>query len=113
MTIAVTSLAAALWDRYGRIDAICRSARKDAGQMLLMCCCIDNVLSRFSARYLTDVFERNTVSANVCALTVDRLKTRYRANRHNLSLISVQLKLVALHPEQNIINICLNTGQKK
>ena len=45
MTIAATSLAAALWDRYGRIDAIRRSSRKDAQQMLLMCFCIDNVLS--------------------------------------------------------------------
>ena len=52
MTIASTSLAAALWDEYGRIDA----------------------------------------------------------NRHNLSLICVQLKLVAIHSEQNIINTCLNTG---
>ena len=55
-------------------------------------------------------FERNTVSAIVCALTVDRLKTRCRANRHNLNLICVQLKLVAIHPDQNIINTCLNTG---
>ena len=55
-------------------------------------------------------FERNAVSANVCALTVDRFKTRCRTNRHNLSLICVQLKLVAIHPEQNIINTCLNTG---
>ena len=55
-------------------------------------------------------FKRNTASANVCALTVDRLKTRCRANGHNLSLICVQLKLVAIHPEQNIINTCLNTG---
>ena len=51
MTIASTSLAAALWDEYGRIDA----------------------------------------------------------NRHNLSLICVQLKLVAIHSEQNIINTRLNT----
>ena len=29
MTFAATSLAAALWDRYGRIDAICQSSRKD------------------------------------------------------------------------------------
>ena len=35
MTIAATSLAAALWDKYGRIDAIRRSSRKDAQQMLL------------------------------------------------------------------------------
>ena len=49
-------------------------------------------------------FKRNTVSANVCALTVDRLKTRCRASGHNLSLICVQLKLVAVHPEQNIIS---------
>ena len=55
-------------------------------------------------------FERNTVFANVCALTVDWFKTRCRANRHNLSPICVQLKLVAIHPEQNIINTCLNTG---
>ena len=58
-------------------------------------------------------FERNTVFANVCALTVDWFKTRCRANRHNLSLICVQLKLVAIHPEQNIINTCLNTGLKR
>jgi len=36
--------------------------------------------------------------------------SRCRANRHNLSLICVQLKLVAIHSEQNIINTCLNTG---
>ncbi len=57
MTIAATSLAAALWDRYGRIDAIRRSSRKDAQQMLLMCFCIDNVLSRWTPRYLTDVLK--------------------------------------------------------
>ena len=54
--------------------------------------------------------ERNNVSANVCALIVDRLKTSCRANRHNFSRICVLLKLVAIHPEQNIINTCLNTG---
>ena len=47
MTIAATNLAAALWDRYGRIDAIRRSSRKDAQQdaqqTLLMYFCIDNV----------------------------------------------------------------------
>ena len=57
MTIAATSLAAALWDRYGRIDAIRRSSRKDAQQMLLTCFCTDNVLSRWSPRYLTDVLK--------------------------------------------------------
>ena len=57
MTIAATSLGAALWDRYGRIDAIRRSSRKDAQQMLLMCFCIDNVLSRWTPRYLTDVLK--------------------------------------------------------
>ena len=51
MTIAATSLAAALWEKYGRIDAICQSSRKDAQQMLLMCFCIDNVLSRWTPRY--------------------------------------------------------------
>ena len=55
-------------------------------------------------------FERNAVSANVCALTVDRLKTRCRPNRQNLSLICVQRKLVAIRPEQNIVNTCLDTG---
>ena len=44
----------ALWDRYGRIDAIRRSSRKDARQM---CCCTDNVLSRWTPRYLTDVLK--------------------------------------------------------
>ena len=34
---------------------------------------------------------------------------RCTANWHNLSLICVQLKLVAIHSEQNI-NTCLNTG---
>ena len=120
MTIAATSLAAALWDRYGRIDAIRRSSRKDAQQMLLMCFCIDNVLSRWNPRYLTDVLKGTlfllgflfcfVVLLFFCALTIGRLKTRCRANRHNLSLICVQLKLVAVHPEQNIISICLNTG---
>ena len=57
MTIAATSLAAALWDRYGWIDAIRRSSRKDAQQMLLMCFCIDNVLSRWTPRYLTDILK--------------------------------------------------------
>ena len=57
MTIAATSLAAALWDRYGRIDAIRQSSRKDAQQMLLMCFCSDNVLSRWTPRYLTDVLK--------------------------------------------------------
>ena len=57
MTIAATSLAAALWDRYGQIDAIRQSSRKDAQQMLLICFCIDNVLSRWTPRYLTNVLK--------------------------------------------------------
>ena len=57
MTIAATNLAAALWDRYGRIDAILRRSRKDAQQMLLMCFCVDNVVSRWTPRYLTDVLK--------------------------------------------------------
>ena len=57
MTITATSLAAALWDRYGRTDAIRRSSRKDAQQMLLICFCIDNVLSRWTPRHLTDVLK--------------------------------------------------------
>ena len=57
MTIAATSLAAALWDKYGRIYAISRSSRKDAQQILLMCFCIDNVLSRWTPRHLTDVWK--------------------------------------------------------
>ena len=65
---------------------------------------------KMDSKVFSQCFERNTVSANVCTLTVDRLKTRCRANRHNLSLICVQLKLVATHPEQNIISTCLNTG---
>ena len=50
MTIAATSLAAALWDTYDRIDMIHLSSRQDARQMLLMCCCIDNVLSKWTPR---------------------------------------------------------------
>ena len=79
--------------------------------MLLMCFCIDNVLSRWTPRYLTDVLKGTLFLLCFlfcfcfCALTVVRLKTRCRANRHNLSLICVQLKLVAVHPEQNIINM--------
>ena len=57
MTIAATSLAAALWDKYGQIDVIPRSSRKDAQQMLVMCFCIDNVSSRWTPRYLTDVLK--------------------------------------------------------
>ena len=81
------------------------------------CCCVLLHRQRFiktDSKVFNRRFKRNTVSANVCALTVDRLKTRCRANRHNLSLICVQLKLVAIHPEQNIINTCLKyrTEQK-
>ena len=60
--------------------------------------------------------ERNTTNVLKGTLfppmlfTVDRLKMRCRANWHNLSLICVQLKLVAIHPEQNIINTGLITG---
>ena len=57
MTTAAISLAEALWDKYGRIDAIRRSSRKDAQRMLLMCFCIDNVLSRWTSRYLTVVLK--------------------------------------------------------
>ena len=108
MTIAATSLAAVLWDKYGRIDTIRRSSRKDAQQMLLMCFCIDNVLSRWTPRHLTDVL-KGTLFPPMFAHSLST-DSRCRANRHNLSLICVQLKLVAMHPEQNIINTCLNTG---
>ena len=57
MIIDATSLAAALWHKYGRIEAIRRSSRKDAQQMLLVCFCIDNVLSRWTPKYLTGVLK--------------------------------------------------------
>ena len=57
MTIAATTLAAALWDRYGQIDAIHQSSRKGTQQMLLMCFCIDDILSRWTPRYLTNVLK--------------------------------------------------------
>ena len=109
MTIAATSLAAALWDKYGRIDAIRRSSRKDAQQMLLMCFCIDNVLSRWTPSYLTDVL-KGTLFPPMFAHSLST-DSRQDAEPTGITcLICVQLKLVAIHPEQNIINTCLNTG---
>ena len=35
---------------------------------------------------------------------------RCGTNRHNLCFIGVQLKLVAIHPDENNTNTCLNTG---
>ena len=69
MTIAATSPAAALWDKYGRIDAIRRSSRKDAQQMLL-CFCIDNVLSRWTPRYLTDVLKGTSPAFLIVSLAL-------------------------------------------
>ena len=57
MIIAATSLAAALWERYGRIVAARRSSRKNARQTLSMCCRTDNVWSRWTPRYLTDILK--------------------------------------------------------
>ena len=57
MTIAATSLASVLWDRCVWTDATHQSSRKDTRQMLLMCCCTDNVLSRWTPRYLTKVLK--------------------------------------------------------
>ena len=75
MIIAATSPAVALWERYGRIVAARRSSRKDARQTLSMCCRIDNVWSRWTPRYLTDIL-KGTVSTDVCALTLNQSDTR-------------------------------------
>ena len=105
MTIAATSLAAALWDKYGRIDAIRRSSRKDAQQML-MCFCIDNVLSRWTPRYLTDVL-KGTLFPSMFAhsLSTDlRQDTEPTGITSDLSVFNLSLLLF------NIISTCLNTG---
>ena len=81
----------------------------NAVDVLLQCQCFVQMDSEVFNRR----FERNTVSINVCTLTVDRFKTRCRPYRHNLSLICVQLNIVAIHPQQNTINIYLNTGLKR
>ena len=107
MTIAATSLAAALWDKYGRTDAIRRSSRKDAQQMLLMCFCTDNVLSRWTPRYLTDIL-KGTLFQPIFAHSLS-IDSGQDAEPTGITSICVQLKLVAIHPEQNIINTCLNT----
>ena len=81
-----------LFGGTGRIDAIRRSSRKDARQMLLMCCCTDNVLSRWTPWYLIEVL-KGTLFPPMFAhsLSTD--------SRHNFSFICVQLKLVAIHPD--------------
>ena len=101
MTIAATSLAAALWDRYGRIDAIRRSSRKDAQQMLLMCFCTDNVLSRWTPRYLTDVL-KGTLFPPMFAHS---LLTDSRQDAEPTGITSVLLLFI-----QSRTSSCLNTG---
>ena len=57
MIIAATSLARALWDRYGPTDVAYRSSTKVEWKMLSMCCHIDNVRMRWTRRYLTDILK--------------------------------------------------------
>ena len=108
MTIAATSLAAALWDKYGRIDAIRRSSRKDARQMLLMCFCTDNVLSRWTPRCLTDVLKGTPFPP----MFAHSLSTHSRQDAEPTGITSVfsVFNLSLFQPEQSIINTCLNTG---
>ena len=111
MTIAATSLAAALWDRYGRIDAIRRSSRKDAQQMLLMCFCIDNVLSRWTPRYLTDVL-KGTLFLPMFAhsLSTDsRQDAEPTGITSVLSVFSLSL-LLFIQSRTSSVHVCLNTG---
>ena len=66
--------------------------------MLLMCFCSDNVLSRWTPRYLTDVL-KGTLFPPMLAHS---LSTDSRQDAEPTGITS--------HPEQNIINTCLNTG---
>ena len=103
--------AATLWDRYGWIDAIRRSSRKDTQQMLLICFCTDNILSRWTPRYLTDVL-KGTLFLPMFAHS---LSTNSRQDAEPTGITSVlsvfNLSLLLfIQREQNIINTCLNTG---
>ena len=114
MTIAGASLAAAFYLGQIRSDGrdpseLQEGRTANAVDVLLQCQCFVEMDSEVFNRR----FERNTVSINVCTLTFDRFKTRCRPYRHNLSLICVQLNIVAIHPDQNTFNIYLNTGLKR
>ena len=99
MIIAATSLAVTLWRRRGLIAAArCGALGTIARQTLSTCCRIDNVRSRWTPIYLTDVL-KGTLSTDVCALTLNQGDTRCGTNRHNLCFIGVQLKLAAIHPD--------------
>jgi len=108
MTIAATSLAAALWDRYGRIDAIRRSSRKDAQQMLLMCFCNDNVLSRWTPRYLTDVL-KGTLFPPMFAHSLST-DSRQDAESTDITSVLSVFNLGLLLFIQSRTSSCLNTG---
>ena len=97
MIIAATSLAVALWERYGLIDAAHQSSRKDARQTLSVCCRIDNVRSRWTPRSFTDVL-KGTLFPPMFAHSVPTKATRDAKQIGITSVfISVQLKLVAIH----------------
>ena len=55
MIVATTSLSIALWKRYSLIDVARWNSKKDAWQMLSLCCHMDNIRSRWTPRCLTDV----------------------------------------------------------
>ena len=65
MIIATTSLAVALWERYGQIVAAGRSSRKDAWQTLLMCSRIGNVWLRWTPRYIQKKTQQKTASSHI------------------------------------------------
>ena len=113
MIIAATSLAVALWERYGLIDAARRSSRKDARQTLSMCSRIDNVRSRRTPTYLSDLLKGTLfppIFPHALLTKAIRDAERTGVTSFFFFLISVQLEFVAIHPDYNIANTCLNTG---
>ena len=109
MIITTTSLAVALWERYGLIDAARRSSRKDAQQMLSMCCRVDNIRSKWTPRYLTDVL-KGTLFPPMFAHSLSTKATRDAEPTGKTSVLLVFRLSLLLFVQITTSPIPLNTG---
>ena len=109
MIITTTSLAVALWERYGLIYAARRSSRKDARQMLSMCCRVDNIRSKWTPRYLTDVL-KGTLFPPMFAHSLSTKATRDAEPTGKTSVLLVFRLSLLLFVQITTSPIPLNTG---
>ena len=106
-----TSWAAALWVKYGRVEAILLSSRCAARHTLLMCCCIDSVWSRWTPRFLTE--DLNGIRLPPMSALSLPTELRWEADATGRTLVFSAFELVAVHPVYKTFDAGLDITEKR